>query len=276
MFHKSERYDNAVSECNTLSLQPIGRLAGDYPEKFGVPRQPGLVDAARGVISFFDPYDDPLAFEGITAYSHLWLSFVFDCSPQQWRPRVRPPRLGGNKRVGVFATRSTHRPNRLGQSVVRLLDVATFSRPQLPPRAWGQIVNRRARTHLLIGGHDLVTTTPIVDIKPYLPWVDHCHDARSDMAPAWPRTLSVNWSPSARAFVAARADGDSLQNLIEQVVAQDPRPAYRQGDPSRTYGVALRDVNVRFRVDDSGASGMACIIAVAVAGTNAPPPATSC
>lgn len=263
-----------MSKCNTLSLQPIGCLVGDYPEKFGVPRQPGLVGEARGVLSLFDPCDDPLAFEGIATYSHLWLNFVFDRSPRQWRPRVRPPRLGGNKRVGVFATRSTHRPNRLGQSVVRLLDVATFPRPQLPPWACRQVAsNRFSRTHLLIGGHDLVTGTLIVDIKPYLPWADHCPDARADMAPVLPRMLAVEWSPSASAFVAARADGGSLQGLIEQVVAQDPRPAYRQDDPTRTYGVALRDVNVRFRVDDSG---VARIIIVAAADTDEPPPATSC
>lgn len=231
-------------------LARVGVVASDYPDKFGVPRQPGLVEAARGVVSLVAPYDDPLAVEGLTAYSHLWLSFVFDRSPETWRARVRPPRLGGNARVGVFATRSTHRPNRLGLSVVRLLDVATSPRPAPPP--WelpGLLGARSAQTHLLIGGHDLVAGTPIVDIKPYLPWADALPDARAALAPAPPVSLAVAWEAAAERVVAARADGGSLRALIEQVLAQDPRPAYRRDDATRIYGVALRDVDVRFTVD---------------------------
>lgn len=236
-----------------LSLTPIGVSDSDYPDKFGVPRQPGLVEAARGVLSLLAPYDDPLAIEGLTAYSHLWVSFVFNRNPARWRARVRPPRLGGNARLGVFATRSTHRPNRLGLSVVRLLDVATASRPAPPP--WelpGMPGSPAARTHLLIGGHDLVAGTPVVDIKPYLPWADACDRARAAMAPAAPTQLAVRWDAAAARCVAARADGESLRALIEQVLAQDPRPAYRRGDAQRVHGVALRDVDVRFTVDEAG------------------------
>ncbi|MES1955517.1 tRNA (N6-threonylcarbamoyladenosine(37)-N6)-methyltransferase TrmO [Salinisphaera hydrothermalis] len=246
-----------MNETPPFSLTPIGVVASDYRDKFGVPRQPGLVEAARGIVSLLDPYDDPLAVEGLTAYSHLWLSFVFDRSPPTWRARVRPPRLGGNRRVGVFATRSTHRPNRLGLSVVRLLDVATTVRPGPPP--WpqpGAGAAQSARTHLLIGGHDLVSGTPIVDIKPYLPWADACADARAELAPAAPGLLAVRWRPEAAQALASRTDGESLKALIEQVLAQDPRPAYRQDDADRVYGVALRDVDVRFKVDAREAPGV--------------------
>lgn len=242
-----------MDETAPWSLTPIGKLASDYPDKFGVPRQPGLVEAARGVLSLFAPYDEPLAIEGITAYSHLWLSFVFDRSPLNWRARVRPPRLGGNARVGVFATRSTHRPNRLGLSRVRLLDVATAPRPAPPPWDLPGIAGwRAARTHLLIGGHDLVAGTPVVDIKPYLPWVDACGQARAELASAPPSRLAVRWAVAAERCVTTRADGESLRALIEQVLAQDPRPAYRRSNAQRVHGVALRDVDVRFVVDEPG------------------------
>ncbi|MGB7757861.1 MAG: tRNA (N6-threonylcarbamoyladenosine(37)-N6)-methyltransferase TrmO [Salinisphaera sp.] len=263
-----------MDESSPLSLTPIGVMASDYPDKFGVPRQPGLVEAARGVVSLVAPYDAPLAVDGITAYSHLWLSFVFDRSPEIWRPRVRPPRLGGNTRVGVFATRSTHRPNRLGLSVVRLLDVATSSRPALPP--WelaGMAGMRPARTHLLIGGHDLVAGTPIVDIKPYLPWADACGEANADLAPTPPSRLVVQWEPVAERVVTARADVAALRALIEQVLAQDPRPAYRRGDADRVYGVALRDVDVRFVVEAGEADegpGVVRVVEI-VPGASQPP-----
>ena len=257
-----------MDESSPLALTPIGVMISDYPDKFGVPRQPGLVEAARGVVSLKAPFDDPHAIDGLTAYSHLWLGFLFDRSPNTWRARVRPPRLGGNKRVGVFATRSTHRPNRLGLSVVRLLDVATSARPTVAPwQCAGAVGRRPARTHLLIGGHDLVSGTPIVDIKPYLPWVDALADARADLAPAAPPALAVRWETAAEQAVASREDADTLRALIEQVLAQDPRPAYRRGDAMRVYGVALRDVDVRFVVQETG---VACVLEI-VAGTFQPP-----
>ncbi|AWN15965.1 tRNA (N6-threonylcarbamoyladenosine(37)-N6)-methyltransferase TrmO [Salinisphaera sp. LB1] len=253
-----------MDESLPLSLTPVGVVASDYPDKFGVPRQPGLVEAARGVVSLVAPYDDPLAIEGIAAYSHLWLSFVFDRSPATWRPRVRPPRLGGNARVGVFATRSTHRPNRLGLSVVRLLDVAIASRASPAPWALpGMTGMRPARVHLLIGGHDLVAGTPVVDIKPYLPWADARVAARADLAPTAPPSLAVHWEAAAEQRVAARADAGPLRALIEQVLAQDPRPAYRRADGDRVYGVALRDVDVRFVVEASGVARVLEIVPAA-------------
>ncbi|WP_163577423.1 tRNA (N6-threonylcarbamoyladenosine(37)-N6)-methyltransferase TrmO [Halomonas faecis] len=211
------------------TLTPIGHLESDFPDKFGIPRQPGLAPAARAVLTLAPPYDDPLAVRGLDAFSHLWLTFLFHRSPPRWTPLVRPPRLGGNAKVGVFASRSPSRPNRLGLSLVELLDIDT-----------------RHGVRLRLGGADLVSGTPVLDIKPYLPWTESRPEARGGYANAAPQRLGVRFSAAANATLATRPDGDSLRDLIEQVLAQDPRPAYRNGSESRIYGVRLRDVDVRF------------------------------
>lgn len=223
-------------------LRPIGIIESDFPDKFGIPRQPGLATAAQATLVLVPPFDDPLAVRGLMAFSHLWLTFVFHLSPEQgaparWRPLVRPPRLGGNTKVGVFASRSTHRPNRLGLSLVELVEIDTARGVRLRLR-----------------GADLVDGTPVLDIKPYLPWAESRPEARAGFAPETPPTLAVNLSPEAEAVLARRPDGDSLRELIIQVLAQDPRPAYRTGAEARVYGVRLRDVDVRFqaRIDATG------------------------
>ena len=213
-----------------VSLTPVGIIESDFPDKFGIPRQPGLATAARATLVLVPPYDDPLTVRGLSAFSHLWLTFVFHQSPERWTPLVRPPRLGGNARVGVFASRSTHRPNRLGLSLVELIDIDT---------------SRGVR--LTLGGADLVSGTPVLDIKPYLPWAESRPEARAGFAPGTPPTLAVGLSPEAEAVLARRPDGDTLRELIRQVLAQDPRPAYRRGAEARIYGVRLRDVDVRFQ-----------------------------
>ncbi|KGE77501.1 tRNA (N6-threonylcarbamoyladenosine(37)-N6)-methyltransferase TrmO [Halomonas salina] len=214
----------------TFDLTPIGRIESDYPDKFGIPRQPGLADAARASLVLTPPHDDPLAVRGLEAFSHLWVTFVFHLSPERWTPLVRPPRLGGNAKVGVFASRSTHRPNRLGLSLVELEGIDTDDGVRLRLR-----------------GADLVDGTPVLDIKPYLPWAESRPEARAGFAPEAPSALPVRLTPMAEAALAARPDGASLRALIQQVLAQDPRPAYRQGAEERIYGVRLRDVDVRFR-----------------------------
>lgn len=220
-------------------MTPIGRIESDYPDKFGIPRQPGLVPAARARLILTAPFDDPLAIRGLDAFSHLWLTFVFHLSPQRlgsgrWSPLVRPPRLGGNARLGVFATRSTHRPNRLGLSLVELAGIDTADGVTLH----------------LVGG-DLVSGTPVLDIKPYLPWAESRPEARAGFAPGAPPILSVSFSPEAEATLASRTDGGTLRELIRQVLAQDPRPGYhkhsRHGAEDRRYGVRLRDLDVRFQ-----------------------------
>ncbi|MBB3230252.1 tRNA (N6-threonylcarbamoyladenosine(37)-N6)-methyltransferase TrmO [Halomonas stenophila] len=213
-----------------LPMTPIGHIASDFPDKFGIPRQPGLAEAARARLVLAPPFDDPLAVRGLEAFSHLWLTFVFHLSPERWTPLVRPPRLGGNARVGVFASRSTHRPNRLGLSLVELVAIDT-----------------RAGVSLTLRGADLVDGTPVLDIKPYLPWAEARPEARAGFAPEAPAALPVRFTRDAEAALTARTDGDSLRALIAQVLAQDPRPAYRRGAEERVYGVRLRDLDVRFR-----------------------------
>ncbi|SEM08227.1 tRNA (N6-threonylcarbamoyladenosine(37)-N6)-methyltransferase TrmO [Halomonas caseinilytica] len=219
-----------ASPCTSVSLTPIGRIESDYPDKFGVPRQPGLADAARARLVLTPPFDDPLAVRGLEAFSHLWVTFLFHLSPERWTPLVRPPRLGGNARIGVFASRSTHRPNRLGQSLVELEGIDTD-----------------AGVSLRLRSVDLVDGTPVLDIKPYLPWAEARPEARAGFAPEAPALLPVRLTPEAQATLAARPDATSLRELIHQVLAQDPRPAYRRGAEDRIYGVRLRDVDVRFR-----------------------------
>ncbi|KAA0019672.1 tRNA (N6-threonylcarbamoyladenosine(37)-N6)-methyltransferase TrmO [Salinicola corii] len=248
---------DAPPAASAFPLEAIGHVASDYPDKFGIPRQPGLAPSARAILYLTPPFDDPLAVEGIEAMSHLWLTFVFDRSPRTWKPRVRPPRLGGNRRVGVFASRSTHRPNRLGQSLVELVGVERTPRPSLArtPIAGSRLAGCESRVKLHLRGHDLCDATPILDIKPYLPWAESRPDANAGFAPASPPRYRVIFDVTADEALRRHPDGDALGRLIEEVLGQDPRPAYhgstatRQG-VSKRYGVLLRDVNVRFRVDE--------------------------
>jgi len=233
---------------DAFTLSPIGVIESDYPDKFGIPRQPGLAPAARASLVLAPPFDDPLAVRGLEAFSHLWLTFVFHESPERWTPLVRPPRLGGNAKVGVFASRSTHRPNRLGLSLVELLAIDT-----------------RRGVRLTLAGADLVSGTPVLDIKPYLPWAESRPEARAGFAPEAPPQLAVAFNDEAAATLAERPDGDSLRELIIQVLAQDPRPAYRKGAEARTYGVRLRDVDVRFRALAAGESTRMEVVAIVAA-----------
>jgi len=220
-----------------FTLTAVGRIVSDYPDKFGVPRQPGLAPAGRAVLHMLPPFDDPHAVRGLDQVSHLWLTFIFHRSPERWTALVRPPRLGGNAKLGVFATRSTHRPNRLGLSLVELESVETTG-----------------GVRLYLRGHDLIDGTPVLDIKPYLPWAEARSDARAGFAAEAPPHHTVRFAPSAEAVLAQHSDGDSLRELIAQVVAQDPRPAYRQGAQPRIHGIRLRDVDVRFRACDEDGS----------------------
>ncbi|CAM3931331.1 tRNA (N6-threonylcarbamoyladenosine(37)-N6)-methyltransferase TrmO [Vreelandella rituensis] len=232
-----------------FSLTSIGVIESDYPDKFGIPRQPGLAPAARATLVLTPPHNDALAVRGLEAFSHLWLSFIFHQSPERWTPLVRPPRLGGNAKVGVFASRSTHRPNRLGLSLVELTRVDTTQGVRLE-----------------LAGCDLVSGTPVVDIKPYLPWAEAHPEARSGFAPQPPEACPVSFSPSAVCDLAQHPEGESLTLLISQVLAQDPRPAYRKNSTAdRLHGVRLRDVDVRFRaVINNDATTLEVVAIVAV------------
>jgi len=221
-----------------ILLQPVAVVRSPFEERFGIPRQPGLVPSAIGEVLLLDPYDDPAMLQGLAGFSHIWLTFQFDrCVEQGWRPKVRPPRLGGNEEVGVWASRSPFRPNFLGLSVVRLLEVVEHPEPLLR-----------------VSGIDLLNGTPILDIKPYLPYADAIADADGGFAAAAPSVrLRISFSAQAEDDLAGLANAEEMRSLLMGVLALDPRPAYRQGaEPKRIYGMRLAGLNVRWRVVEAG------------------------
>jgi tRNA-Thr(GGU) m(6)t(6)A37 methyltransferase TsaA len=217
-------------------VKPIGVIESPYKEKFAVPRQPSLVPSATARLKLLDEANTPLAVEGITQFSHVWLLFLFDQNiAQGWKPRVRPPRLGGNQRVGVFASRATFRPNHIGMSLVELKGIE----------------ESQGHVTLLLSGVDLVNGTPIVDIKPYLPYADSVPDAKGGYAEAEPEVLDVVFSREALDYFLEQPNGRHQIQVIEEVLAQDPRPAYKKHSAdNKQYGVHLFDVNVLFTVHD--------------------------
>lgn len=210
-----------------MELTPIAHIRSDFSEKFGIPRQSGLVEELTAAVVFEPEYRDPSAFRGLEGFSHLWLIWEFSRS-RGWSPTVRPPRLGGNKRLGVFATRSPFRPNPLGLSCVRLVEVRQ-------DRALGPV--------LVVAGADLLDGTPIYDVKPYLPYADCKPDAVGGFA-AQPKgaDLTVECPPA----MLDRVPEDKRAALLA-VLAQDPRPQY-QDDPERVYGMAFAGLEVKFQV----------------------------
>lgn len=217
------------------SFETIGVVHSCFKEKFGIPRQPGLVREARATLELLPPYDRVEALKGIEAFSHVWILFVFHAIPRSpWKATVRPPRLGGNQRVGVFATRSTFRPNPIGMSVVALEEV----------------VREGGRLMLRLKGIDLLDGTPVLDIKPYIPYADAIPQARAGFAQDAPgQALRVVFGTQAVAFCEARAhEQPGLSRFIEQLLAQDPRPAYVDED-GRIYGMRLFDFDLRWQVN---------------------------
>ena len=212
-------------------MEPIARIRSEFPTKFGVPRQAGLVEGLRAAVVFEPPYRVPDALRGIEGFSHLWLIWEFSKNRQTgWSPTVRPPRLGGNQRLGVFATRSPFRPNPIGLSCVKLEKVE-LSGPDGPV--------------LWVSGADLVDGTPILDIKPYVPYADCRPEAVGGFAGEAPEgRLAVDISPELLSRVP-----EERREALMGVLAQDPWPAY-QNDPDRVYGFGFAGLEVRFRVED--------------------------
>ncbi len=223
---------------DALSCRPIGVVRSCFKQKFGIPRQSGLASEARATLEFHPPFDRAEAFEGLDAFSHIWLLFWFHHNPpaRPWKPTVRPPRLGGNTRRGVFATRSPFRPNPIGLSVVELTAVE----------------RRGGRVRLHLKGVDLLDGTPVLDVKPYLPYVDRVEQARGGFASAPPTTsLPVEFTPAAQARLRQlEQHHPGLETLIRQLLASDPRPAYRQGEDSSHQGMRLYDFDLRWQVCD--------------------------
>ncbi|MCE2594585.1 tRNA (N6-threonylcarbamoyladenosine(37)-N6)-methyltransferase TrmO [Motilimonas cestriensis] len=214
----------------------IGIIESPYRQKFAIPRQPGLVPAAKGRIKLSEHCNNLNTLKGIESSSHLWLIFVFhETMDQGWKPMVRPPRLGGNEKMGVFATRTTFRPNPIGMSVVRNEGVY---------REGKQI-------YLQISALDLLNGTPILDIKPYLPYSDALMDATTDFTkPSGSDLMTVEFTPLAQQQIQHfNSQYPELLSFIEQVLQQDPRPAYKKNKPDeKTYAMSLYDLNISWRV----------------------------
>ena len=213
-----------------MKLEVIARIHNDFPTKFGLPRQAGLAPSLRSKIVFEPTYRIPEALRGLEGFSHIWLIWGFSES-QGWSPTVRPPRLGGNVRMGVFATRSPYRPNPIGLSSVRLESMEKDGDNGLV---------------LIVSGADLMDGTPIYDIKPYLPGADSHPEATDGFVGANRQVLlDVEIAPD----LASRLPADQLATLRE-ILAQDPRPAYHD-DPSRTYGLSYAGLDIHFSVEEN-------------------------
>ena len=215
-----------------ISMDVIAVMHSDFPTKFGIPRQSGLAEALQSTIVFEPAYRNPEALRGIEGFSHLWILWQFSQAVRQdWSPTVRPPRLGGNTRMGVFATRSPFRPNAIGLSCVRLLSVEH---------------TQDMGTVLHIGGADLMDGTPILDIKPYIPYCDAHPEAMGGFTQdAGDFILEVDFPENLKQRLPAEK-----QEAICQVLSHDPRPSY-QKDSDRVYGLSFAGFDIRFRVKDT-------------------------
>ena len=211
-----------------LTFKIIARIKSDFREKFGIPRQSGLVQNLRATIRFEPEFRNTDALRGLDGFSHLWIMWIFSENIRStWSPTVRPPRLGGNKRLGVFATRSSFRPNPIALSCVKIEQI-NLDGPEGP--------------EIIVSGADLMDGTPIVDIKPYLPYTDAHPEATGGFAEAV-RQIKVHVQPSELLNKLPTEKRDALIEVLEQ----DPRPAY-QNDPERVYGFDFAEYEVKFKV----------------------------
>ena len=219
----------------SLEIEPIGVIHTAFDEKFGIPRQPGLARSVEASIELYPPYASDEAVRGLDQCSHLWLLFWFSATADQgWKPLVRPPRLGGNRKLGVFASRSPFRPNPIGLSPVELRCIRREG-----GKLWIDVI-----------GADLLNGTPILDIKPYLPYSDSLPEARFDLAEKIEMLdlpILGSEQASARAAELERDLAQPVTQQVEEVLRCDPRPAYQQ-DPERIYGISLHQHNIRFRI----------------------------
>lgn len=229
---------------------PIASIHTPYPEKFSIPRQPGLVTADNSWLQLRDDCNREEILRGLEAFSHLWLIWVFhQARRQRWKPTVRPPRLGGNQKVGVFASRSPFRPNPIGMSVVKLEG----------------ITRENGQWRVRVSGVDLVDGTPILDIKPYLPYSDSPANANGAYAAEQPAYIPVIFTAEAQTRINNLCGPHSnTELLMRQVLGQQPQPAYHQ-DGARSYGTRLLDLNIRWRSTADG-----CLIETVTRITAAP------
>lgn len=224
------------NDSTAITLHPLGHIHSCFSDKFGIPRQPGLCRHARGHIALLPPYNDREAFRGLEDFSHVWLTFLFHQTPETgFRPLIRPPRKGGNRKQGVFASRSPFRPNRLGLSLVR----------------HHGLFSEQGHLCLALSGLDLVTGTPVLDIKPHLPWCDAPAEATAGWAEQPPQPVPVDFHPAALTQLARWEEAyPGLEALIRDLLGQDPRPAYKKsGEDPRIYGIRLYNIDVHWQVN---------------------------
>ena len=213
-----------------LVLKPIAKINSDFTTKFGIPRQSGLVKSQLSTIVFEPEYRDANALRGLEEYSHIWLIWGFsEVKMEHWSPMVKPPRLGGNKRVGVFASRSPFRPNHIGLSCVKL--------ERIEYTGEGPV--------LIVRGADLMDATPILDVKPYLPYADSRPDATGGFTDA----ISARVLRAEIPEELLRRVPEEKREPLREILEQDPRPSY-QDDPERIYGFGFAGMEVRFRASN--------------------------
>ena len=221
----------------SYNFSAIGKVHSCYKEKFGIPRQPGLVDVAA-TIEIDAEYSQDEAFRELETFSHIWVIFVFhQLNNKSWNATVRPPRLGGNQRIGVFASRSMFRPNPVGLSVVKL----------------ESLERKNNKIVLHIRGADLLDATPVLDIKPYIPYADAIHDANPGYAAAKPgNTLEVSFTAEAKQEIkAAVQKHPQIAGVITQVLQLDPRPAYQEQKKSKdSYAIKIYDYDVKWCIEN--------------------------
>ena len=224
-----------MSSPNSFTLSTIGIVHSCYKEKFGIPRQPGLVTEATAKIELLPPYNRLDVLDGLDGFSHIWIQFIFHaCITENWKAKIRPPRWGGKIKMGIFATRATHRPNPIGLSVVKI----------------GRIYQEKQKIFIDLHGADLLDGTPVLDIKPYLPYADSITDAKGGFAP------TPSQSPKKPVIFSEQAKTQceqyqslhkrEISTLIEQIVEQDPRPSYLSEQTHREHGIKLWDINVKW------------------------------
>lgn len=223
-----------MTQPPAFSFKAIGIVHSCYKEKFAIPRQPGLVDAAQATLEMYEEFSSPDCFRGLEGFSHIWLTFVFhEHLCKGWRPLVRPPRLNG-KRLGVFSTRATFRPNPIGISVVRLQYI--------------EYKNRQAFLHL--AGIDLLDQTPVIDIKPYVPYTDRLEDARQGFVEQIEeQAFTVSYSDYAlHQIKQAETTYPFIHQLVEQMLTLDPRPVYTKGIKD-IYVVKIYEFDLKWRIE---------------------------
>ncbi len=232
-----------------VTFTPIAYIQSCYPERFGIPRQAGLVKSAYADIVFDATEENKLSLRGIEEFSHLWVLFFFHGQTyDKFKPLVRPPRLGGNKSIGVYATRSPNRPNPIGMSAVKLLSVT----------------EKKKTLRLEVQGGDFLDGTPVIDVKPYIPYADALSHAVSAWANYQEPSLPVHWSDSADAILLSDPEPQEIRCLIAETLAQDPRPGYergKDGKPGQQWNMQISRYSV-FWVVRNGVAEVTQLVAV--------------